>query len=119
MEKKNSKKNIDKVIYVLIGAMLVCMLLVTVLTATLRRGTKPPEAESTRTAETTVREYAAVKPREERTEKATETTEAETEKPRPAINEVTEEVPVSAGIRYYVLPVKGSVAKAFEIDIPV
>ena len=123
MEKKNQRKTIDRAIYILIGAMLLCMLLVSVLTATLRRGERHQSVDTT--AEETTGDVkggrdTASDSRDNVKVPAKETSAPETEKARPSVTPETEEqVQVSVGIRYYVLPVEGSVSKPYEMDVPV
>ena len=123
MERKSKKMSVNTTIYILIGAMLVCILLVTALTAALRRGKGNPVKTGTDSG-ISVTDFAGgrsnneeniVKPRTEASE-SKETAKASI----PGNSEKTQDdTPVSVGIRYYVLPVEGSVSKAFEIDVPV
>jgi len=122
MEKKRKKLNINSAIYVMIGIMLAAMLLVTILTATLR---KDPSDVEVSTNEASVAVFKEKTPVSDKTDKAdtsiTEDTKpSDTEKNVEGAEEITEpDVSVSSGIRYYTLPVNGEISKAYEIDIPV
>lgn len=125
MEKKNKNKTIDKAIYILIGAMILCMLLVTVLTATLRRAGNHLNEVTTgpdTTAQADVGNNKQTLSEIEDTTRVSDNGASEdtTEIARPSVSpEPKEDTPVSVGIRYYVVPVEGSVSKAYEVDVPV
>jgi len=123
MEKKAKKKTIDTVIYILIGAMLLCMLLVAILTATFKKGEKVPETEAASEGMDIIPERLygteSVKKDIETTIPPSVTTK-DTGKSAPSSNpKPSDDIPVSVRAREYILPVEGNVSKEFEIDVPV
>ncbi len=124
MEKKLSKKSIDRLIYSLIAAMLALVVIVSVFTVSFRRSESTDTQVATDT-NTPIGIDTSDTPRGTDTSKrdnaADTSTAADTEKPadtgaKPTSN--GEDTPVSSEVRYFVMPVVGSLAKNFEIDVP-
>lgn len=134
MENKAKKNSINTVIYLLLAAMLVSVIGVSVFTVASRRNTKiPVDTNGSVTDSTTDTSKDSVKAESETSQTPSQNTEpidstapqkdrAET-KPvpdtKPASVTEAEDVEVSKGMRYFVIPVAGTVSKDFEIDIPV
>lgn len=137
MENKKKNKSINSVIYLLLGAMLVGIVLVSIFTVASRRGEKNPNETAIGTQDIAdgsadsgfIGNYEKYEtaPFNEKdntaegsfdTENATtaDTGSAETEKKTSAGNE---EVPTAAELRYFIIPTAGTVSKDFEIDVPV
>lgn len=126
MENKIKKRSINTVIYLLLAAMLVCIVMVSVFTVASRRNIKVPAV--TDTSADTQKDTAAQTDSPTTTDstpvpesKKTDTS-AVTEQPqtKPETSQKkTKDVEASAAVRYFVLPVAGTVSKSFEIDVPV
>ncbi len=131
MENKSSNKSISKLIYSLMAAMLAVVVGVSVFTVSSRRrggtedtssngtgassdinptdtGKLPPSSDSTDTT--------AKSPD---TSKGTDTSKAPAETSSTPASADTGDVSASKELRYFVMPVAGTVAKEFEIEIPV
>lgn len=133
MENKLKKNSINTVIYLLLAAMLVSVVLVSVFTVSSRRRGKDTTADTTGsvvTSPTTDSGTVSGKAAEDVITPDTSPKPDDTIAPdtTAAVNEAEDtlpvsagesEVPVSIGIRYFVIPTAGTVAKEFEIDIPV
>ena len=129
MENKIRKKSINTVIYLLLAAMLVCVLFVSIYTvASKRPGAVTNEATSapdTTTEKTSVTTDAAVTDDsadidvEADVDAADEPVDAVVEDTLPTAETGDEELPVTVDVRYFVSPVAGMTSKDFEIDIPV
>ncbi len=120
MDNKSKKRSINTIIYLLLATMLASIVGVSVFTVSLRRREQAnlPPAEGSVTKTTS---NVTSKPTETTTETTAQTTSAAqtsagetTAKPAE-----TKELPASASARWFVLPVEGSVAKEYEIDVPV
>ena len=133
MENKLKKNSINTVIYLLLAAMLACVVLVSVFTVSSRRrtdaGTKVPQTtDSSVTApkdtaigsKDTAQIYSPIDsaPAAKDTEKPVTDADADILETIP-VSAVNDNVPTSVDIRYFVIPTAGSVAKEFEVDIPV
>lgn len=126
MEKKTSKKSIDKLIYSLMAAMLALIVVVSVLTVSFRRGEGAQSTGDTDVTTPIVVDTSDT-PRGTDTSKrdgsATDTTNTpSTTKPadttaKPVAAD-TDDTPTSSEVRYFVMPVVGSVSKEFEVDVP-
>ncbi len=134
MENKLKKNSINTVIYLLLAAMLVCVVLVSVFTVSSRRrgnvGDVTDTAGGIVTSPVTDGGAVSNKLKEDVPTPDTEKKPADTDAPdtTAAVKDSADTLPVSAGktdvpaavdIRYFVIPTAGTVAKAFEIDIPV
>ncbi|MBQ8509242.1 MAG: M23 family metallopeptidase [Clostridia bacterium] len=136
MENKVKRKSINSVIYLLLAGMLLCVIFVSVYTVASRRNKPTPvEGDDTSavTSDTTGSGTSTTKPVDTSASGTTapaDTTARSAESTAPAsvtkspdevpvaIND-GEELPTSIDIRYFVMPVAGTMGKAFEIDIPV
>ncbi len=133
MENKSKKNSINSVIYLLLSAMLVCVVLISVFTVASRRRTstegKIPTTSDT-PASTSVKNDVQKTPDTEQALRPTDTANtpavqkpAETAPPEDTADtasaSVDDSAPTSVDIRYFVIPTAGTVAKEFEIDIPV
>lgn len=126
MDKKYSKKSIDKLIYSLMAAMLALVVIVSIFTVSFRRGEGAADTDGTDMTTPPIVDTSDT-PRGTDTSKrdtsSTDTTNTpDTNKPsdttdKPAAAD-TDNTPVSKEIRYFVMPVVGSVSKNFEIDVP-
>ena len=133
MENKIRKKSINTVIYLLLAAMLVCVLFVSIYTvASKRPGAKTDDVTSapdTTTEKTSVTTDASVSTDAAVTDDSAdidvdvdaddEPVDAEVEDTLPTAETGDEELPVTVDVRYFVSPVAGMTSKDFEIDIPV
>lgn len=135
MENKIRKKSINTVIYLLLAAMLVCVLFVSIYTvASKRSGDVTDEVTSevdTTTAKTSVTTDASISTDAAVTDDSTdidveadvdaadEPVDAEVEETLPTAETGDEELPVTVDVHYFVSPVAGMTSKDFEIDIPV
>ncbi len=133
MENKIRKKSINTVIYLLLAAMLVCVLFVSIYTvASKRPGAKTDDVTSaldTTTEKTSVTTDASVSTDAAVTDGSAdidvdvdaddEPVDAEVEDTLPTAETGDEELPVTVDVRYFVSPVAGMTSKDFEIDIPV
>ena len=133
MENKIRKKSINTVIYLLLAAMLVCVLFVSIYTvASKRPGAKTDDVTSavdTTTAKTSVTTDASVSTDAAVTDDSAdidvdvdaddEPVDAVVEDTLPTAETGDEELPVTVDVRYFVSPVAGMTSKDFEIDIPV
>ena len=133
MENKIRKKSINTVIYLLLAAMLVCVLFVSIYTvASKRSGTVTDEATSapdTTTAKASVTTDASISTDAAVTDDSAdidvdvdaddEPVDAVVEDTLPTAETGDEELPVTVDVRYFVSPVAGMTSKDFEIDIPV
>lgn len=132
MENKLKKKSINTVIYLLLAAMLVCVVFVSVYTVASKRSKPPVDSDviDSGTGEVSDKtddksDSAAVTDTSAVTDK-TDTSASESasvtdpagEDTPSAVTEPTE-LPTSVDLRCFVLPVDGTPAKEFEIDIPV
>ena len=132
MENKFKKKSINTVIYLLLAAMLVCMVLVSVYTVASKRKGRDADTEpavSSGTVDTKNEPAGNV------TTGKSETTAADTTAPAESASVIVtdggeaaevggtafenDEKPMSAAEHYFVLPVNGFISKAFEVDVPV
>ncbi len=123
MEKKKLKLNINTAIYVMIGIMLAAMVLVTILTAALRNDSDEVNVSLDETAKAVMKKAETQKKETQKTE-TTREPETEADKNIDGSVEVNvqpeePETAVSAGIRYYTLPVDGGILKNYEVDVPV
>ena len=133
MENKIRKKSINTVIYLLLAAMLVCVLFVSIYTvASKRPGAKTDDVTSapdTTTEKTSVTTDASVSNDAAVTDDSAdidvdvdaddEPVDAVVEDTLPTAETGDEELPVTVDVRYFVSPVAGMTSKDFEIDIPV
>ena len=133
MENKIRKKSINTVIYLLLAAMLVCVLFVSIYTvASKRPGAKTDDVTSapdTTTEKTSVTTDASVSNDAAVTDDSAdidvdvdaddEPVDAVVEDILPTAETGDEELPVTVDVRYFVSPVAGMTSKDFEIDIPV
>lgn len=133
MENKIRKKSINTVIYLLLAAMLVCVLFVSIYTvASKRPGAKTDDVTSapdTTTEKTSVTTDASISTDAAVTDDSAdidvdvdaddEPVDAEVEDTLPTAETGDEELPVTVDVRYFVSPVAGMASKDFEIDIPV
>ncbi len=133
MENKSKKNSINSVIYLLLSAMLVCVVLISVFTVASRRRTSTDDKLPT-TSDTSVSTSAknddqkipdtepVVRPADTAGTPAIQNP-SETNPPENASDTVSasanDSTPTSVDIRYFVIPTAGTVAKEFEIDIPV
>ena len=131
MENKIRKKSINTVIYLLLAAMLVCMVLVSVYTVASKRKAKDDGVDSQAVSSAVT--DARSKPEDSIDTKKTSDTKSETTLPSESASaDVTSEAkevigtaveddekPISTAEHYFVMPVDGFISKAFEIDIPV
>ncbi len=124
MEKKTSKKSIDKLIYSLMAAMLALIVVVSVITVSFRRGEGVDTASGTEstfdTAGTSDKSPDTGRVPVDTSRINADTTAA----PKPADTSAkptaadTDDTPASSSVRYFVMPVVGAVAKEFEVDVP-
>lgn len=133
MENKIRKKSINTVIYLLLAAMLVCVLFVSIYTvASKRPGVQTDDVTSapdTTTEKTSVTTDASVSTDAAVTDGSAdidvdvdaddEPVDAEVEDTLPTAETGDEELPVTVDVRYFVSPIAGMTSKDFEIDIPV
>lgn len=133
MENKIRKKSINTVIYLLLAAMLVCVLFVSIYTvASKRPGAKTDDVTSvpdTTTEKTSVTTDASISTDAAVTDDSAdidvdvdaddEPVDAVVEDTLPTAETGDEELPVTVDVRYFVSPVAGMTSKDFEIDIPV
>ena len=133
MENKIRKKSINTVIYLLLAAMLVCVLFVSIYTvASKRPGVQTDDVTSapdTTTAKASVTTDASVSTDAAVTDDsgaidvdvdaADERVDAVVEDTLPTAETGDEELPVTVDVRYFVSPIAGMTSKDFEIDIPV
>lgn len=134
MENKFKKNSINTVIYLLLAAMLVSVVAVSVFTVASRRNTKVPvdtHGNVTNSAADTSKDSKAPdseasqtsSPSSETSDSAAQQKDTSETQPtpdtKPTSNTAVEDVEVSKGMRYFVIPVAGTVSKDFEIDIPV
>lgn len=133
MENKIRKKSINTVIYLLLAAMLVCVLFVSIYTvASKRPGVQTDDVTSapdTTTAKASVTTDASVSTDAAVTDDSAdidvdvdaddEPVDAVVEDTLPTAETGDEELPVTVDVRYFVSPVAGMTSKDFEIDIPV
>ena len=126
--KKKQTKSINTVLYILMASMLVLVVLVSAFTVASRRGAgqKPSVGSDTGNVTTGLKETANDTENKPSTQKDTETapvTSAKSEDTTAGKKTGAEisgdEKPASTDIRYFVIPVVGSVSKEYEIDIPV
>lgn len=134
MENKLKKTSINTVIYLLLAAMLVCVVLVSVFTVSSRRrgnaGTATDTAGGIVTSPITdggtvsdnspsdiLTKDTAKLP----SDTASADTAASASKPEDTLPVAagSKDAPAAVDIRYFVIPTAGTVAKEFEIDIPV
>lgn len=129
MEKKLPKKSINTMIYLLLAAMLFCMVFVSIYTVAAKKArenkTNDPETEMTDDkAETTEKRVvrnekdSETRKNEDEVSASVEADSEDTEVGVLLANENDEE-PLSAAEHYFVLPVNGFISKGFEIDVPV
>lgn len=124
MEKKTSKKSIDRLIYSLMAAMLALIVVVSVLTVSFRRG----EAVDTTSGTENTSDTVGTSDKSADTGRVPVDTSRigadTTAVPTPADTSAkptaadTEDAPASSEVRYFVMPVVGAVSKDFEIDVP-
>lgn len=126
MEKKAKKISINMVIYLLLAAMFIAVIAISIFTtASKRRGENPDT-----TLSDSLGEDDTTLPRESETKNPARTpatsdtvssgeTTAGTDKNKPASKDTEEDVAVGTELRYFVIPVVGSISKTFEVDIPV
>ena len=133
MENKIRKKSINTVIYLLLAAMLVCVLFVSIYTvASKRPGVQTDDVTSapdTTTAKASVTTDASVSTDAAVTDDSAdidldvdaddERADAVVEDTLPTAETGDEELPVTVDVRYFVSPIAGMTSKDFEIDIPV
>ena len=133
MENKIRKKSINTVIYLLLAAMLVCVLFVSIYTvASKRPGVQTDDVTSapdTTTAKASVTTDASVSTDAAVTDDSAdidvdvdaddEPVDAVVEDTLPTAETGDEELPVTVDVRYFVSPIAGMTSKDFEIDIPV
>lgn len=125
MEKKLSKKSIDKLIYSLMAAMLALIVVVSALTVSFRRG----DSVDTTNGTVNTSDIADTSGKSSDTDtKPSDTSRANadtTDAPAPTDTSTkptaadTDDTPASSEVRYFVMPVVGAVSKNFEIDVPV
>lgn len=131
MEKKTSNKSINKLIYSLMAAMLAVVVIVSVFTVSTRRGNEGADTSSDNAAQTsdsTTADTGKNPPESGGTD--TNKQGGDTKKPadtgdttppdtksKPTAD--TEDISASKELRYFVMPTVGTVAKDFEIEIPV
>lgn len=123
MEKKTSKKSIDKLIYSLMAAMLALVVIVSVFTVSFRRNENVDTSRDTSMTDGT---DTSNNPSDtsDRTEdskntgtvKDSQTTPPDTTNTPTSAD--TDNTPTAGDVRYFVMPVVGSVSKEFEIDVP-
>ncbi len=134
MENNAKKKSINTVIYLLLAAMLVAVVGVSVFTVSSRRRGENPDAggsmsDSLDSAGDTTKAPMNDGNKPSDTSKpstsapdsssAPSTTEPDKGKANPTSKDNEKDVPAGSNLRYFVMPVVGTVAKNFEIDIPV
>ena len=128
MENKIRKKSINTVIYLLLAAMLVCVLFVSVYTvASKRPGAVTEETTSKPDVTTTAAVTTAASVNDDSEDIDVDVEPVPDDEPVDAVTEDTlpaavtddEELPVTVDVRYFVSPVAGMASKDFEIDIPV
>ncbi len=124
MEKKTSKKSIDKLIYSLMAAMLALIVVVSVLTVSFRRGegvdTTDAANNTSDTLDTSDKSTDTSVDPSDTSRSNADTTDAPTPKDtsdKPTVAD-TDDTPASSEVRYFVMPVVGAVAKDFEVDVP-
>lgn len=123
MEKKTSKKSIDKLIYSLMAAMLALVVIVSVFTVSFRRNETVDTSRDTSMTDTTdtSKDPSDTSARTDDSKDTSATKDSEptpsdtTDKPAPAD---TDNTPTAGEVRYFVMPVVGSVSKEFQIDVP-
>lgn len=128
MENKKKTKSVNRVIYILMAAMLVLVMLVSAFTVASRRG-KPQDGDaltgtSDSTAESTSDSASDTdnKPTVDTAKPpfSNDARDTETSDNKNTDADTTEkEKPTSTDVRYFVVPAVGSVSKGFEIDVPV
>lgn len=127
MENKLKKKSINTVIYLLLAAMFICVVLISVYTIASKTSKPTPAVvDSTSAAvknetgksDTEMEPVNAVPDTSDDVEASITPTEDNDDTLPVAVTD-GEELPVSIATRYFVLPVNGTPAKEFEIDIPV
>ncbi|MCI8388663.1 MAG: peptidoglycan DD-metalloendopeptidase family protein [Clostridiales bacterium] len=142
MENKIKKKSINTVIYLLLAAMLVCVVFVSVYTVAGKRSKPTPNPDDTldtlnsdtsaNTDPVTGESKPSGKDKTDAktldTDKANDTTPADTSADSAAVTDADtlptaitdgEELPASIEARYFVMPVNGIAMKGFDIDVPV
>ncbi len=131
MENKKKQQSLHSLIYVLLAAMLACVVFVSIYTVASRRHRDPADETSGDPAQESRTEDTQKKPGPSDSASAPDTDTppkspqegtkpAETTAPsKPTGGDKASEIPASSAVRYYVMPVEGSMAKGFEIDIPV
>lgn len=134
MENKFKKKSINTVIYLLLSAMLVSVVAVSVFTVASRRNIKTPVDTNKTTADSKSDTHEDTSKTDSETAQTASHGTADTgsvqsesspsdtgtvPETKPASAKADEDVEVSKGMRYFVIPVAGTVSKDFEIDIPV
>ena len=132
MENKIRKKSINTVIYLLLAAMLVCVVFVSVYTVASKRqgGNKTDTTAITKqdAVTTAISETTTAAGKVDETEDVDVDVEVTTvDEPVDAVTEETlptavtdgEELPASIDVHYFVSPVAGMTSKEFEIDVPV
>ena len=127
MENKAKKISINTVIYLLLAAMLVAVIAISVFTVSSRRRGETPNTddsvsdttlgnETTQPSESGRAPQSTAKPNDTTSPEGTAASDSKTS---PTSKDTEEDVPVGTELRYFVVPVVGSVSKSFEIDIPV
>lgn len=129
MENKAKKISINTVIYLLIAAMFIAVIAISIFTtASKRRGENPDTSVSD-----SLNRNDTTAPRENETTSSDSTpstsgtadssmpgeTTGGKDKNSPSSNDTEANVAVGSELRYFVIPVIGSISKTFEVDIPV
>ncbi len=127
MENKIKKRSINSVIYLLLAAMLVGVIGVSIYTVESRRKPVNPDtgsqAADSSTDDTssqgTTNSQDSTAPDTTSSDTTATDTSADTTAKDTAASATRDDVPASINVRYFVQPAVGTVAKDFEIDIPV
>ena len=131
MENKSSNKSISKLIYSLMAAMLAVVVGVSVFTVSSRRRGENADtsttdsATSSDTSSTDTKKLPSVSEKTDTSDKSTDTSDTADTTNTPSDTSSspagadTGNVSASKELRYFVMPVVGTVAKEFEIEIPV
>ncbi len=124
MENKAKKISINTVIYLLLAAMFVAVIAISVFTVASKRRGETPVTDDSMSGTLGENDTSAQSGTPSTTAKpadssAPEQTTGSGEKNNPASKDTEDDVAVGTELKYFVVPVVGSVAKNFEIDIPV
>ena len=128
MENKAKKISINTVIYLLLAAMFVAVIAVSVFTVSSKRRGETPVTDDSMSGTLGQNNTSAQSDTSENTpstsaktndSSSSEQTTGGDGKNNPASKDTDADVPVGTELKYFVVPVVGSVSKSFDIDIPV